>query len=272
MGTVPLRVYVDAYVARARRAQVAGQTLVDGPAAHGLLPDRDGVPLRLLVTDDAALDLLAARLPSAGAGKLKVLDAAPRCLDLVTSHPYWGRSAVSTETIMGAGDLTALPDGPLPAGLTLRGIRRRDDDATGPTTDDEASPDLVPLDDAIALVLRAEPDIPVSAAALADELRSLPAAVRLFAAVDAGGTVRATSGSAVFGIQADVLFVDTDPAWRGRGIGAAMTAAALRDATARGARIALLDATDAGAGIYRRLGFAPLGRTTRFDRFAHDRT
>lgn len=47
------------------------------------------------------------------------------------------------------------------------------------------------------------------------------------------------------------------PAYRGRGIGAALTAAACRAAPALPA---VLSATDLGAGVYRRLGFTEVGR------------
>jgi ribosomal protein S18 acetylase RimI-like enzyme len=63
-----------------------------------------------------------------------------------------------------------------------------------------------------------------------------------------------------------VMFVNTAPDWRGRGIGRAMTAAALAAAQEDGARHACLDATDAGLSIYLQLGFEVVTRTTRFFR------
>ncbi|MEA2282061.1 MAG: Acetyltransferase domain [Solirubrobacteraceae bacterium] len=80
--------------------------------------------------------------------------------------------------------------------------------------------------------------------------------------------MRATSGSGTFGIEATVLFVNPDPGWRGRGIGRAMTAAALRAAQSSGAQRACLDATHAGLSIYLRLGFEVVARTTRFARLS----
>jgi ribosomal protein S18 acetylase RimI-like enzyme len=91
---------------------------------------------------------------------------------------------------------------------------------------------------------------------------------RLFAACDGDDVVRATSGCNVLGTAASVMFVNTDPGWRGRGIGRAMTAAALRAARDAGAAQACLDATEAGLSLYRRLGFVPVTRTTRFFRTA----
>jgi len=63
-----------------------------------------------------------------------------------------------------------------------------------------------------------------------------------------------------------VIFVNTHPDWRGRGVGQAMTAAALRAAQNSGARRACLDSSDAGLSIYARLGFKTVARTKRFFR------
>ena len=72
----------------------------------------------------------------------------------------------------------------------------------------------------------------------------------------------------MFGAHADVLFVDTDPEWRRRGIGGTMTTAALQPAQRRGATQAGLDSSDAGLSLYRRLGFEPIGPATHFFRAA----
>jgi predicted acetyltransferase len=52
-----------------------------------------------------------------------------------------------------------------------------------------------------------------------------------------------------------VFNVATPRQHRGRGYGAAVTARAVRDGFRAGASLAFLQASDAGFGVYRRLGF-----------------
>jgi GNAT superfamily N-acetyltransferase len=92
----------------------------------------------------------------------------------------------------------------------------------------------------------------------------LPRAFGLWAAVDDAGVVRATSGSATFEAMASVIFINTDPDWRRRGIARAMTAIAPRAAQQAGARHAGIDASDAGRELYLRLGFEDATVVTRF--------
>lgn len=56
-----------------------------------------------------------------------------------------------------------------------------------------------------------------------------------------------------------IFNVTTLEAARGRGIGAAVTLAILRDAIERGARFGVLEATDMGHPVYRRIGFRDVG-------------
>jgi GNAT superfamily N-acetyltransferase len=136
-------------------------------------------------------------------------------------------------------DLQAVPELPLPEGLTLRPVRRLLHDP----------PDHVPL-----------------AEALLAHLRSLPAEPRLFAAVDDDGVVCGTSGSQASSSDAYVFFVNTRSSWRRRGVGLAMTATALRAAHRLGASRACLDASAAGVPLYQRLGFTTAGAMTQFTR------
>ena len=229
--------------------------LVDEPGLHGLVSRSGDAPTRLLVTGDEAADALAALLPDARAGTISVLASAPRCTAVVANHGGWKPKAV---TAMINRDLRTVPEGPLPSGLTLRPVRRLTQDPS----------DGVPLQDAVAAARLADPASVGDPDALVDYLGSLPPTIRLFAAVDDDGVVRATSGSGTFGGQAIVIFVNTHPSWRRRGIGHAMTAAALRSARTAGASQACLDASDAAIATYLRLGFETVARATQFFRTA----
>jgi ribosomal protein S18 acetylase RimI-like enzyme len=59
---------------------------------------------------------------------------------------------------------------------------------------------------------------------------------------------------------AGIYNVCTVPEARGRGIGRAVTAAALDDAVDRGLRLAVLGSSDMGYPVYRRLGFRDVSR------------
>ena len=207
--------------------------------------------VRILITDDRAHDELVDLLPTVRTGRIDVFTEATRCLGLVHRELGW-RSKASTA--MACLDLRGVPDLILTGELTLRPVRRSADDA----------PDGVPLEEAVAVAMSADPTIDEAPAVLTAHLRTLPPAFRLFAAVDCYGAARATSGVGVFGSQATLLFVNTDPGWRLRGIGRAMTATALHAARAAGAEQACLDASQAGLSIYRGLGFQAVAHTTRF--------
>jgi GNAT superfamily N-acetyltransferase len=245
--------YVAGFLARCDAVRGSGQSWVDEPGVHGLLSSSGDPRTRLLVTDDRAYNVLGALLPGVQAGMIRVFATATRCTELVGGRLSWGSDAV---TAMVCHNLDDVPQAALPAALTLRPVRRLDDDA----------PAGVALQDAVAAAKLAAPAVEASATALGELLRSLPRAFRLFAAVDDAGVVRATSGSGAFGAAADVVFVNTHPDWRGRGIGQAMTAVALRAARDRGACQAYLDASDAGVEIYLRLGFEAVTRVMRFHR------
>lgn len=246
-------VYVAAFVARCDVMLRPGRAEVDEPGVRGLLSWTEDPRSRLLVTDDRAYDVLAGLLSDARAGMVSVFAAAVRCTELVEGHPAWKSDSV---TAMICRDLRTVPAVALSSELMFRPVRRLANDA----------PDGVPLEDAVAAAMLADPRIDDSPAAFADYLRTLPPSNRLFAAVDGNGAVRATSGSGAFGQDATAFFVNTDPEWHRRGIGQSMSAAALRAAQDSGASRACLDASDAGLPIYRRLGFETVARTTRFFR------
>jgi GNAT superfamily N-acetyltransferase len=206
-----------------------------------------------LLLDDRAFDVLAAALPLASAGTIRVHEAAGRCAELLRRDRTWTPKAV---TAMVCRDLPSVANLSVPAGLTLRPVCRVPADPS----------DGVPLTDALAAAGRAAPAGELSTAALARYLRSLPEGTRLLAAVDDEGVVGGTSGARTFGAEAYVFFVNTDPGWRRRGVALSMTAAALRFAAKSGATRACLDASGPGVPLYRRLGFTAAAQLTQFSR------
>jgi GNAT superfamily N-acetyltransferase len=245
----PIDVYVAASIARWRAMRHADQREVNQPGLYGLLACDSDPRMQLLVTDDQAHTGLTSLCAGARVATITVFVAARRCAESLAHDPAWRSSAA---TAMVCRDLTAIPRRTLPDGLTVRAVRRV---AADPA-------DGVALEDAIAAVALAAPRLDPEAVMLF--LRSLPSQTHLLAAVDAGGCVRATSGWQLSGRHARVILVDTDPAWQGRGVGTAMTSAALHSARLRGAREATLDASAAGRSIYLRLGFELVSQTTRF--------
>ena len=241
--------YVEAFLARCAAARSPGTEIIDEPGIHGLLPAGDG-RTRLLVTDDRARDRVAELSTDTRAGMITVCAAAEQCASVLESGRRW---RAGTATAMTCDDLQEVRGAGLPPELTLRPVHRLADDEDGG----------VVLTDAVAAACRADPDI-TDPRALASHLRSLPRQFALWVALDPEGVVRGTSGSAAFGITASVIFVNTDPAWRRRGIARAMTAIALRAAVQAGARHAGLDASHAGRELYLSLGFQAVTPIKRF--------
>jgi GNAT superfamily N-acetyltransferase len=253
VGDEAIELYIRAFHARCDVAASAGQEQLDEPGVRGVLAWTGGPRARLLVTDDRAYDVLAALLADIRAGMINVFASASQCADLVGRHTAW---RAATVTAMIRWGLDAVPSSPLPDELTLRRVRRLEDDPR----------DGVSLADAAAAAMNADPRIEGPPEAFDSYLRGLSPTVRLFAAVDRDGLVRATSGTGVFGHAASVFFVNTDPGWRKRGVAHAMTAAALVASKGAGAQHACLDATDTGLRIYEQLGFQPVTPTTHFFR------
>ncbi|RNM13660.1 GNAT family N-acetyltransferase [Nocardioides pocheonensis] len=243
--------YVRGFRERVRVMRRPGQEIIEGPGLVGLIGGPDAVDGRVLVTDDRALDLFGERLPALNALVVTVFAGADVCHRLVEET---GGYRADPATAMVCPDLATVPHPPLPEGLTLRPVG-------------EPTESAVPLEQAAAAALEADSGAsPVEElAGFVAYLRSIPHA-RMLAATDAAGHVRATSASAIFGRTAAVYFVNTDPGWRGRGVGTAMTAAALRAAADAGAKDAILDASALGHSLYQRLGFTSVSPNTLFVR------
>jgi hypothetical protein len=91
-------------------------------------PDRCPSFKRVLVLGDRAFDVLSTVLPMLSGGTVRVHDAARRCADLMGRDRTWTPSAV---TAMVCRDLRVVPEPSLPAGLTLRPVRRVLEDPMG---------------------------------------------------------------------------------------------------------------------------------------------
>jgi GNAT superfamily N-acetyltransferase len=176
--------------------------------------------------------------------------------DLVSLVTERGCAVMHSVPAMGLLSLSALPDLPLPPGVTLQrvGVREAEDSISL----EEAL--LVDVLHGSSDATSAHRDLPLEA----DALRLLPG-ITLLTAVDAGGNCVATAGTRVVGSSALVSAVATIPQYRRRGIAAALTSAALRAARQAGATRAFLDSYG-GASVYARLGFQPIGTVTRCER------
>jgi ribosomal protein S18 acetylase RimI-like enzyme len=209
---------------------------------------------RLLATDDRGYGSFVKEVTGA-VGEATVFERASRCDAFVRGQPGWTADRPAIAMVL--HDIQAVsPNAGLPGGLVLQPVNRRASEM----------PNGVALDDAVAVAIASDPGIAEPASALARFLAGVPSSVRLLAAVDCAGVARATSGCEVFGEYARIFFVNTEPGWRRRGIGCAMTAEALRAAAVSGARRAFLHATNDGAAVYTRLGFEVAGRVTRYSR------
>lgn len=246
--------YIDAFRARIRANAQPGQRIVDEPGFAALVGTSASVlDGRALAHDDSGIDALTDALPTVCARVVTVLARAKACHRLMTEEPGY---RAEPSTAMVCDDLASIEE-PVLRGLVLRPVDQHDAPAPG----------AVALEDAAAAAMRADAGAAPadSLDGFVDYLRSVPHA-RYFAAVDETGTVRATAATALWGEVAGVFFVDTDRDWRGRGIGTAMTAAALRDAARLGARRAILDSSRLGLSVYRRLGFEAVSEITMFVR------
>jgi ribosomal protein S18 acetylase RimI-like enzyme len=241
------------FVARHSHDPESDPVPVHEPGVRGVVSGDQARTIRLLVTDDRGYDRLATEVAVARQGVAHIFDRASRSNAFLHGQSGWKADRPATAMVL--RDLEAVAGAALPGGLTLRGVNRL-----------ELEPGAVPLEAAAAVAIASDSGITEPADEFAGFLRSLPSSVRLFAAVDERGVPRATSGCEIFGEYARILFVNTEPAWRRRGVGRAMTVEALRVASSSGARRAILDATDNAASLYEHLGFEVAGRLNRYAR------
>jgi ribosomal protein S18 acetylase RimI-like enzyme len=238
--------YGDAFVARYLHEADSDRAPLSEPGIRGVVSAGETSSMHLLVVDDRGYDRLASEVANVRQGVVHVLETAPRCDELLRAQSGWRAHRPATAMVL--RDLDRVATAPLPDGLVLRPVGE-----TG----------AVSLEAAAAVAIASDPGITEPAGQFAEFLRSL-SFVRLLCAVDVDGVPRATSGCQLFGEHARIFFVNTEPGWRRRGIGYAMTAEALRAAASSGARRAILDATDSAASVYTRLGFEAVGRLTRY--------
>jgi GNAT superfamily N-acetyltransferase len=244
--------YVAGFRDRLRAMRRPGQELIDEPGMVGLVGrTAESLDGRVLLIDDRALESVDQRLPELFARVLYVFEAAEACSRMISER---GGFRPNPCTAMVCDDLGAVPELALPPDLTLH--------AVGTAPGDEPA---VSLTEAADAAIRSDPKMAPTTDpdAFLSYLRSIPNS-RYLAAVDDGGVVRGTAATANWGRTTGVFFVNTDPQWRGRGVGSAMTAAALRAAAAAGAERACLDASALGLSIYQRLGFVPVGAITQY--------
>lgn len=240
--------YLGAFLAVSRVGAKPHHRLLETGPLLGTVGTPDRPDGRLLVRAEDAIDFLTAMGDPWGS-YLEVDPTARRCIAHLEGL---GRYRSSTATAM-VRELAGLTHPPVES--TLRLVTATHEDAKGSAL----------LIAAVEANLRADPIDDLTPTAFVDYLASIPGAAFLVA-VDSAGIIRATAGSAVFENIARVFFVSTDLEWRGRGIGTAMTAAALRNAVDHGATHACLAASVDGYPIYRRLGFETAGDLVLFER------
>lgn len=107
----------------------------------------------------------------------------------------------------------------------------------------------------VAIGFGMPPELETAFREVMQELPYGPGTSMRFFLVRDGGQAIGTSLLMVAGGAAGIFNVITAPEARGRGVGAAVTSAALRAAREAGQRIAILESSRMGYNVYRRLGF-----------------
>jgi GNAT superfamily N-acetyltransferase len=163
--------------------------------------------------------------------------------------------------------------------LVSRGLTF-DEGGTGMAADLAAAPDSLPALAGVTIVPVEDPEglvpwVRVMRVGFETPERAVPDLLRVFAPTLSTPRMRsylalldgrpvATSQLMLAAGVAGVYNVTCLPEARGRGIGAAVTLAALLEARRHGYGMAILQASDLGYPVYRRLGFADYGRLNRY--------
>lgn len=229
-----------------------GLKVLEAPGILGYFGSADQPAGRIVISDDRAVE----QLQSAGDPFVNVASVHPSARQCLAYLSRLEGYQADGGTAMVAEALEDLPAPVLEPRLTLHR-------ATLEPREGEIS-----LTQAAAAFFRFDPPTERGKPdpdAFASYLHSIPHS-SILVAIDGKGAISATAGSAVFGSFARVFFVSTHPDQRGRGIGTAITAAALQDARERGATRACLEASDSGRAIYQRLGFVDASPITLFAR------
>lgn len=239
--------YCDAFVAPGRHELDNRPVVLNTSGARGVAVKR------LLVTEDSGYDRLLAEVTGPWPGVVFVLERASRSSAFMRDQAGWGGHSEMAMVLRDTGALTAAE---LPDGLDFRPVSRVQSLGTN----------AVPLRLAADVAVASDPTIGESVDQVVEFLSGLPSSAQVFAAIDKNGVACATSACHVFGEYAQIFFVNTEPAYRRRGIGQAMTIGAVAAAASLGARHAILHATADGTSVYQRVGFDPVGMLTRYSR------
>jgi len=214
-----------------------------GPDADPALY-RSGLPHRLL---NGVLSVRECPVEDAAAEAEKQLSGLPwrwwigPDSDPGVAHVLEGRgyARIGSMPIM-AARLDKVPEPPLPVGLTVERVDTS-----------ERPADYV---DAYASSFGVGPDLRDAVIDAEAGLRTdLGHLIRLVGRID--GRAVATSAVLVSNGVAGLYWIGTDPAYRGRGIGAALTAAAMAIGREHGISVCTLQASSQGLPVYSRLGF-----------------
>jgi GNAT superfamily N-acetyltransferase len=250
----------DSIGTRLLNGEIPLEPHLDGDAAWAMTATPD--PFRNVVVsarfDEASADRRIAEIAAAFAGR---------------GTPFlWWRAPFHTPADLGErlerAGIAEIATGPAMA-LDLRSLPAREDPPVGleiqAVTDIEAlrayldvlSSELTPADEpALFPAGTIEAIIGHTGSRLGQE----PIPMRYLGRL--GGRAVATSRLSLAGGVAGIYAVQTRPEVRGRGIGRAMTVAPLQAARAFGYRIATLQSTEAGFGVYRAIGFEEVFRYT----------